>query len=379
MKVIQKGRDIMINKFKYILENYLMQKKLPLANNSLAREIRNKLPELLSIEINRADYSFKGSVGQGQWAEIPWICMFNEKVSSKTTEGIYIAILFKSDMSGFYITINQGWTFFKEKYGTQNGRLKIKEVSQILADKISNSEFLKGEINLNSKKELAQGYELGTVYSKYYSLDSLPTEEQLKKDLKKFVAMLDKVNSLITEKRSFKDYYSELLSVDDGLFFEVREESSDYILSFEKQLVVVDDFTDIDEMEPTEKKEPIIDSTGKKRWPRDSKIAAAAIKKAHFRCEFDGAHESFISNISGESYNEAHHLIPMNKQELFNYSLDKIANIKSLCPNCHRAIHHGEECIQKEIIGKLYNDSIDDLKKVGLGISKEKIISYYTR
>ena len=36
---------------------------------------------------------------------------------------------------------------------------------------------------------------------------------------------------------------------------------------------------------------------------------------------------------------EVHHLIPMEKQNDFEDSLDVPENIVALCPNCHRKIH----------------------------------------
>lgn len=74
---------------------------------------------------------------------------------------------------------------------------------------------------------------------------------------------------------------------------------------------------------------------------------------------------------------EAHHLIPMNKQADFAYSLDRVANVKSLCPNCHRAIHYGGAKVRNEIIEKLYWQSIDSLKKIGLTISLDDLIDMY--
>ncbi|MGL4999965.1 MAG: HNH endonuclease [Cetobacterium sp.] len=56
-----------------------------------------------------------------------------------------------------------------------------------------------------------------------------------------------------------------------------------------------------------------------------------------------------MSGTTNKQYMEAHHLIPMNAQDSFKNSLDVLGNVVSLCPNCHRMIHHGDE-VSKNII-----------------------------
>ena len=46
--------------------------------------------------------------------------------------------------------------------------------------------------------------------------------------------------------------------------------------------------------------------------------------------------------------------------------LDRVLNIKGLCPLCHRAIHHREDEGKSKIIEKLYKDSRDGLEAIGI-------------
>ncbi|KAF1301026.1 MrcB family domain-containing protein [Candidatus Enterococcus willemsii] len=101
---------------KKVLDNYLIEKEKPLKDNNLAKVVTKDLVSSIREKVQNDKYVIKGSVGQGQWAEIPWICIFDKTISTQTTKGIYIAILFKADMTGLYLTLNQGWTFFAETY-----------------------------------------------------------------------------------------------------------------------------------------------------------------------------------------------------------------------------------------------------------------------
>ena len=370
----------MIELFEKVLNEYLREKELPLKDNKLAIMVRTTLQRMVEQEIRKSKYTVKGSFGQGQWAEIPWVCVFNDELGKSATKGIYIAILFKADMSGFYITLNQGWTFFDQKYKpTSLAKEKIKVTASLLSSKVDCLNFDVSEIDLASKNKLAIGYELGTVCSKYYDANHLPTNEDFKDDLLKFVSILDQVEAIKGPHRNFNDFYTELLLNQDGLYYETNDDEIGYVDSANRAetTAVIQNVIENNEEVPILKKDPVIDMKGRRRWPRSSIVAAEALNRSSHQCEVDMNHQTFISKASGENFMEAHHLIPMNKQADFKYSLDRVANVKSLCPNCHRAIHYGDSTVRNEIIEKLYWQSIDSLKNVGLTVSLDDLIDMY--
>lgn len=110
---------------------------------------------------------------------------------------------------------------------------------------------------------------------------------------------------------------------------------------------------------------------------RDPQAAAYVKQQAEYKCEFNKDHKTFISDISGKQYVEAHHLIPMKYQDQFEYSLDIPENIVALCPNCHRAIHHGTKDCKKKIITALFNKRKKILKDNGINIDIEALTEMY--
>lgn len=92
----------------------------------MGNHVRNIIKNTIAneAELDENQFFIVGSVGQGQWAEIPWISIFIRDITSTAKRGYYIVYLFKADMSGVYISLNQGWTYFKNKYGTKWGREK---------------------------------------------------------------------------------------------------------------------------------------------------------------------------------------------------------------------------------------------------------------
>ena len=114
---------------------------------------------------------------------------------------------------------------------------------------------------------------------------------------------------------------------------------------------------------------------------RDAMIGVLAINNSHFKCEYDSSHETFISKRTKRPYMEAHHLIPVSQSQYIwnkkHANVDCIENIVSLCPICHRAIHHGELDIKLSILKRLYDQRKDRLSKVGLDIDFETLLKFY--
>lgn len=117
--------------------------------------------------------------------------------------------------------------------------------------------------------------------------------------------------------------------------------------------------------------------SGVKVWDRDPEVARRAIKNANFMCEFDKSHITFISSVSKQNYVEAHHLIPMKFQNEFDNSIDTESNILSLCPNCHRMIHHARPSEIRNLLDVFYEKRKNKLKALGIEVSLDDLNSYY--
>lgn len=74
---------------------------------------------------------------------------------------------------------------------------------------------------------------------------------------------------------------------------------------------------------------------------------------------------------------EAHHLIPMSKQDDFEHDIDVPENILCLCPNCHRKIHHAEDISKKEILKQAYEIKRHQLPQRGISIDFNSLIGIY--
>lgn len=90
-------------------------------------------------------------------------------------------------------------------------------------------------------------------------------------------------------------------------------------------------------------------------YKRNPTIAVASLTRADFTCEIDRSHKTFIAEKSKSPYVEAHHFVPMKFQSDFEFPLDNVDNVISLCPTCHRGIHLGVIEYKRFLIDTIYH------------------------
>lgn len=110
-------------------------------------------------------------------------------------------------------------------------------------------------------------------------------------------------------------------------------------------------------------------------YPRDRQTAINALAHAHFICEVNRDHPTFIRKQSERTYTEPHHLIPLSYQEQFDVSLDVEENIVSLCSNCHNEIHYGRDA--DRLIRLLYKERKDALTMAGINVTYDDLLLMY--
>ena len=257
--------------FDILLNNFLLDKsQLVDSTKEYYVKFIKELPQYLYRYFDENKYLIKASVGAGQKSEIPWLCIYNRKVTTSATQGIYICYLFKSDMSGFYLVLGQGITTFDELYGSEK-YTNIRKVAEYFKELINNENFSKEPIDLNGEKNLSKGYEAGTIISKYYAIDKYD-ENQLLKDLSDLKEIYDGIcDNLIEE--SYMDIVRNVVSHMEPSFI-IADEANKLI----EQAIL----NEIDEQEAEIISLELVDIPKKKRKNKYSKITKKTIKKIDY-------------------------------------------------------------------------------------------------
>jgi len=309
---------------KNVSTNYLVNKSKPLKGNQFAKYIRRNGPKILDDLLNRKNLKIECSIGQGNWAEIPWFGIFNPEVALSAAKGIYVVYLFSADMTRLYLCQGQGVTAVKSDFG----RYQYDELarrSALIRARVPEfvSNFSHQKIELSGKTSLAREYEPAIAYSKVYQTHALPEENELFDDLVEAVNLYDLLVS-----RGGTDNFETAVDL-------------------------------VEEMKFAGSKAEIIET---KRYIRHSKIerntkaADSAKKFLGTKCEGCGLSFGYIYGDRGVGFIEAHHKIPLaNLREGQSVSMDPEKDFSVLCSNCHRMIHRGNTLLTVEELAALPN------------------------
>ena len=170
--------------FKYILVSYNDGSEKVDSSTELYKALTKTLPNKIGYTLGISDLIVKGSMGQGNKTQYPWIAIMDKNITQSTQYGLYMVYLFKRDMTGFYLSLNQGITFFKEEY-REKCYVNATLVADYFRTQIGETSFSKNEIDItcgDKTKSLGYGYQKTNIISKYYPIDKLD-EKMLVKDL----------------------------------------------------------------------------------------------------------------------------------------------------------------------------------------------------
>ncbi|GBD60318.1 MrcB family domain-containing protein [Tetragenococcus halophilus] len=253
-------------------ENITMQGNIDL-KEKYKNLLHNVLPTYISENFDVYNCKITGSIGQGQYAQVPWVAILNENITSSTQKGYYIAYLFEPEGNGVFLSLNQGWNEIKKKSKVLID-LKPEDLARTLSNRLTNfieTNYSKGSfrypLNESNKRDIqdnAKGYALGSICYKYYDFSKNVTNDELIADLKNFINIYKTLQSKVSI-----DFYEEMLvTLED---YTIKEE-------YEK----------INEQEPIQIVEPPKKRKDKKNSISTNKISDNELKKAQKQNELTG-------------------------------------------------------------------------------------------
>lgn len=287
-----------------VLKEYKTARTEPLTGHPLAQLITKSLPEDIAGFVKASSrYKIEGSAGKGNWAGCPWVSVFDISVTDSAQSGYYPVYLFREDMTGVYLSLNQGVTDIRETH-----KENPKKVLQIRAADYRAqigpfpARFPESEIHLRSgQSNLASFYESGNICARFYSAEALPLEDELITDLRELLAI-----------------YQTLVD-------------NDKTMGEEEEVPAGSGIEDLRRFRQH------------KRLERNRKLAEAAKKYHGHSCQTCGFNFQSVYGIIGKGFIEAHHLRSLSKLKGMVVELDPRVDFAVLCPNCHRMIHKTDD------------------------------------
>lgn len=294
-------RDVL----KDVADSYSAAKVESFVNNPVAVYLREEAPAVISSALNNSYFKVMGSPGQGQWADIPWIAVFDPNVTTSATSGQYVVYLFAADLSRVYLTIAQGTTMIREEFGRGTHDELSRRASLIRARLPERPlRFSDASVDLGRASTLARDYEHSVALSIEYDPAKLPAEETLTDDLVEIVQQYLKLTA--------RGGVDPLDAAPDN---ETNDGHEATIV--ERRLYRLH-----------------------RRIERNSRAAKAAKKIHGCICQACGFDFEAVYGEVGKGYIEAHHLTPLSElPEDKPVHLDPRHDFSVLCANCHRMMH----------------------------------------
>ena len=258
--------------FNSVLENYINGFKKADKADPNYDVLNHKIPMALGTTFaGRKDLLPAGSLGRGQKTDFPWVAIYNKNITTSAQRGLYLVYLFKKDMSGFYLSLNQGITYYSDTYKKKKYEY-ARKVADYFRKEIGDDYFDKTDIDLGGTVgTLGYGYQETNIISKYYAKESFTTE-QLEQDLLKILKIYDELVGVFGENNY--DYNKVI----DALLFnkkDVFETADEAIENIKKVIASPTDINIVRTLKAVEPKE--------KRTKKYQQVRAGApIKKTDY-------------------------------------------------------------------------------------------------
>ncbi|MCK8825398.1 McrB family protein [Fuchsiella alkaliacetigena] len=191
------------NAFEQVVNDYYQARKSEeFAGHKLGDLFRNEIPKILAEYITQMlaidnNYNIKGSIGQGNWARVPWIAIMDKDLTATTREGIYITYIFSEKMESFYLTLMQG-------VSNKNETKLIEDRDRLRASLNLKDFSVDNNINLSEHKR-GRKYELATICYKKYLKGDIPSEKVLVSDLEAILKIYDDYKKAYIENNQNRD------------------------------------------------------------------------------------------------------------------------------------------------------------------------------
>lgn len=170
-------------KFLTVMQEYLEARTEKFAGHKLGSVVRNEMPtEITRLPfVDYSQYIVTGSVGQGNWAAVPWLAIMNKDITTSTQRGYYIVYLFSEDMKQLYLTLAQGVT--------ETSKEEMEEIKKEIRQHIHMSTKVKKDdgIVLGTSPK-AKGYASSTAAYISYDANQMPSEAELVENLKEMLS-----------------------------------------------------------------------------------------------------------------------------------------------------------------------------------------------
>lgn len=195
----------------YVLDHFIEMGKKVNSSTEVYKRLCKALPQKINTIIrNENVYKIDASAGTTNRAECPWIAIMNKNITISTQKGLYVCFLFKKDMSGLYLTLNQGIKNFEDLYKSKKYE-NARKVADYFCSQIGKVPFSAEKIDLGTEKNTrGYGYGKATIIQKYYQSGHL-NDKTILEDLSRIMLIYEDISKHM-ETNSYDNVIKNVLS-----------------------------------------------------------------------------------------------------------------------------------------------------------------------
>ena len=185
--------------FKSVLADYLhARNSQPFSGSNPVcqqfEQLKSAIAQGAAVQ-HRPNLIVKSGTGKGNWARVPWLALMDSRETDTTQCGVYCVYLFRQDMSGVYLTFNQGVTEVLKQFGRRDGAAALRSraltIRQMVPELATQGFSLDDDIDLKADPGLGADYETSTIAHKFYAAGAIPSDEDLLADLEAVLGAYD--------------------------------------------------------------------------------------------------------------------------------------------------------------------------------------------
>jgi hypothetical protein len=250
--------------------------------------IVRRLPNEIRNSLQTEEYTIRGSIGKGMMTTHPWISILNPEITTTTQQGLYVVLLFNASFSAFYVSLNQGITYFENKYKSKKYEF-ANRVAKYFQEELGDMPRISYEpINLEAKRgTLAYGYEQTNIASKRFEINASLDADSVKTAINEFIEIYDVIHQHMLPGKKYEELVESVLFSENEAFVDIDKAVQDIKDAISKEVRV-----------PSGVKQKLILMTpGKERSNRFNKLSMPIVKKTDW---IEKAREDAITGALGE-------------------------------------------------------------------------------
>jgi 5-methylcytosine-specific restriction protein A len=295
-----------------VLSEYPQARLEPLERHPLASFIRGALAAAIrsTLQTSFGELTVEGSHGKGNWADVPWVGIFDPIVTETARQGYYVVYLFSADGTEVHLSLNQGATSVRAEFKSKAPEVLMQRAAMMRRRLASFADDLPvTQIRLGSDGRNPRDYEAGHAIGRTYKSGAIPDDAALSADL----LLITRAYLSLTFRGGLDPSNEIGNDPDDDLH---RGASITEVRRYRMHRRI-------------------------ERNPR----ASDKVKRVHgTTCQACRHNFGKSYGSLGEGYIEAHHLRPLSElNEGESASYDPERDFAVLCANCHRMIHRMDD------------------------------------